>query len=107
MITRGIGGEFHLKVVDASTGRVREERRFDNLILDSGLKNFARGNPGGGGMRCEVGTGTKVPEVSDTGLVTKIAQVNFSNTILGTIPEPPTYRVTKKTYVSFQCRYNF
>lgn len=101
MNTCGISGEFHLKVVDSLSGKVTKERKFKNLILNSGLVQWAKGNPGGGAMQCNVGVGTTPPLVTDTSLQSQIAVTNFENRVTTTIPEAPTYRISKKSTCRF------
>lgn len=75
----GLRGEFYLRVVDAKTGNTRAERRFQNVITNVGLEQFAKGNPGGGAMQIAVGTGTGAPDVMDTALSNQLARINVGS----------------------------
>lgn len=81
-----VAGQFHLRVINANTGNVRHELIFNNLVVNIGLEYYARGWPNNTYFSCVVGTGTNVPDVSDTTLGNRIAKTNLaysSTTITG------------------------
>ena len=76
--TIGIGGIFHVELLDAKTGEVLEEHTFPNLITDSGMDAIA------GGVRSisnswyylAVGTDNTTPTHADTSLGAEISRTN-------------------------------
>lgn len=59
-----IRGEFLLSVVNAETGAIRLQRKFDNMITDNGLK-YAMNYTGGNGGYFAVSNGNTPPSASD------------------------------------------
>lgn len=70
-------GEFHLRVINAETSELRDERRFDNLIVDVGLERWARGWPNAANFVCVVGTGNSAPLPSNSALDNRVASVDI------------------------------
>lgn len=89
-----VAGHFHLRVVNAETGAVRQEREFDNLVTDIGLEYYARGWPNTD-FSCVVGSGTNEPNVQDTTLGNIIAKTGISLTT-GAIGGAPDYVRSQK-----------
>lgn len=84
----GMTGRFTLQAV--KNGKVIREKEFSNLITNNGLDLYgARGTRTVWG-RCFVGTGTAIPQFTDTGLANYLAMTTYSgatNTYNTTLPD--------------------
>lgn len=80
----GVRGHFHVELIHARTGLVKQVLDFDNLIVDVGLDHFAGGlttgnNPPFGAdnnFHMAVGTGSTPPATTDTALEAYLAGTN-------------------------------
>src|SRR5690554_2331427 len=73
----GLSGEYRLMTRKSKSGILVEDTGwFPNLITDSGLDFFANTSGNGAVSYLAVGSGNTPPSVTDTSLVSQIAQVN-------------------------------
>jgi hypothetical protein len=76
----GFEGWFHMKLIDAASGRVKRELHFRNLIVDGALDYLGSiSSPNACQQFAQMGTGGTAPTNADTGLQTPIGTRIFVN----------------------------
>lgn len=90
-------GFYKLEVLDANGNITRQTDWIPNLILDQGLLRMGANNDYLN--VCSVGSGTSVPQPSNTSLQTKIAQSSTALDIVnGASSEAPYYAYSRRTF---------
>lgn len=79
-IEQKIEGYFIVELVDAKTQKVKQRLEFKNLLTDVALNSLGAGTWSLGNLvqYMGVGTGSTVPAVTDTTLVSQVARTNFN-----------------------------
>lgn len=90
-------GFYKLETLDANGNITRQTDWIPNLILDQGLLRMGANNDYLN--VCSVGSGTSVPQPSNTSLQTKIAQsTTVSDIVNGARSEAPYYAYSRRTF---------
>jgi hypothetical protein len=84
-------GKFIVRVWNESHTVIKRELQFDNLIVNSGMDNFATNSFDASTIYVAVGTGSSTPAVTDTALNSEIARTNFTNSISDTHTSGPSF----------------
>lgn len=95
----GIQGEIVLSA--KKNGCVVRERKFKNLITNYGLNRFGTVTVGDVYQRCQVGTGTKIPEVTDIALSNWVASSPWQSGGTASNSGAPDYISTTKIVFTF------
>lgn len=86
-IAVALEGKFHVKLIDASSGQVKQHTTFSNLITNAGLNAIGNDLYQAGGLESvglyalSVGTGSTTPTVGDTTLAGHLAQTTSNGGI--------------------------
>lgn len=102
----GLSGYFHVQLVDAKTGVIKQELQFKNLLTDSCLNGigsglFSTGIGPTGFTHLAVGTGASTPSFSNTTLDAEIARTNSNGGIVDVLGSnaSPEYGYVRRTRV--------
>jgi len=92
-----VSGWFKIEVIRGDGSKKLLADWFPNLILNQGLNQMAQGTSWL--AACQVGSGSTVPAITDTGLVTRIAGTTTrTSTANGVTSVPPYYAYRTTTY---------